>query len=146
MTPNKRSARNGLEPRPRGANVSQSFARVVQAFARDARVTRGGRGFGANALKVDGKIFAMISSAEQFVVKLPAARVDEMVRSGMGRHFDARRGKRMKEWLALDGREQEWLTLALEACRFVAADPSNRAVAGRSSRGRAPRRQPAPDA
>ena len=129
MITKKRAVRTGLKPQPLGANLSQSFARVAQAFARDERVTRGGRGFGASALKVDGKIFAMISSAGQFVVKLPAARVDEMVRSEMGRHFDAQRGKKMKEWLALDGREQAWLALALEACRFVAGHPSNRALA-----------------
>ncbi|HEY7888321.1 MAG TPA: hypothetical protein VIC29_08865 [Steroidobacteraceae bacterium] len=129
MTLKKRSARTGLESQPRGASLPQSFARVAQAFAHDARVTHGGRGFGASALKVDGKIFAMLSSAGQFVVKLPGTRVDEMVRSGMGQHFDARRGRKMKEWLALDGREQAWLALALEACRFVAGHPSDRALA-----------------
>ena len=110
-----------------GANVSQSFETVAQAFARDAQVTRGGRGFGAGALKFDGKIFAMLSSAGHFVVKLPAARVDEMVRSGMGQHFDARRGKKMKEWLALDGRAQDWLALALEAHRFAGGHSNDRA-------------------
>jgi hypothetical protein len=35
--------------------------------------------FGSSALKVHGKIFAMVSSAGQFVVKLPEARVDQLV-------------------------------------------------------------------
>ena len=44
----------------------------------------GGRGFGASALKVDGKIFAMVSGGT-LVVKLPRTRVDELVERGSGR-------------------------------------------------------------
>lgn len=121
MSAKRKATRARSGSRQPGAGRSGSFARVAQAFARDRRVTSGGRGFGSGALKVDGRIFAMLSSAGQFVVKLPAARVDELARTGVGRHFDAGRGKKMKEWLALDGRERSWIALAVEAHGFVAA-------------------------
>ena len=45
------------------AGVADSrLARVVDAFAKDREVSRGGgKGFGSGALKVNGKIFAMMS-------------------------------------------------------------------------------------
>jgi hypothetical protein len=92
----------------------------VATFTRDRRVVYGGgKGFGSGALKVEGKIFAMISSKREFVVKLPAYRVDELVRDGTGQHFDPGRGKKMKEWLALSGKPEMWIELATEARQFV---------------------------
>ncbi len=116
-----------VQPRFRDAGVeaghSAAFANVVHAFALDRRVVlAGGKGFGAGTLKVDGKIFAMISSSGYFVAKLPADRVDEFVRNGIGQRFDAGRGKQMKEWLALDGATGQWIDIAKEARLFVAAD------------------------
>jgi hypothetical protein len=95
------------------------FARVVAAFAKAPDVTYGGKGFGSAALKVDGKIFAMLSSRGQFVVKLPKRRVDELVRMGQGTPFDAGRGRAMKEWLTFEGKPASWIALAQEARRFV---------------------------
>lgn len=80
----------------------------------------GKKGFGASALKVGGKIFAMVSSDGAFVVKLPKGRVDELEAAGQGRRFDPGHGRLMKEWLALDpGSSQDRLALAREALRFV---------------------------
>ena len=48
--------------------IDLRFAAVVKAFSRDRQVTHGGsKGFGSGALKVNGKIFAMISSTGKFV-------------------------------------------------------------------------------
>jgi len=63
--------------------------------------------------------FSMISSKGEFVVKLPAHRVDELVRDGTGQHFDAGHGKKMKEWLALSGKPEMWIELARDARHFV---------------------------
>jgi hypothetical protein len=100
------------------------FAAIVKAFARDRDVTPPGegKGFGSRALKVKGKIFAMISSKAEFVVKLPRTRTAELIAAGHAKYFDAGRGKPMKEWAAIVGGERLWLPLAKEARDFVAAD------------------------
>jgi hypothetical protein len=98
------------------------FQSVVDAFTADRRVTRGGqKGFGTGALKVKGKIFAMMSSKGQFVVKLSTTRVDALVASGEGARFEPRPGRPMKEWLAVGSRQKMWIELAREAYRFVSS-------------------------
>jgi len=102
-----------------------AFGRVANAFTKKPAVTfMEGKGFGSHALKVNGKIFAMLSSRGQYVVKLPAARVNALVSGGSGQHFDAGKGKPMKEWLAISGREDVWMRLAKEAYEFVSGSPS----------------------
>jgi hypothetical protein len=99
--------------------IDPKLAPLVAAFEADSRVTYGGKGFGSGALKVSGKIFAMLSSKGLFVVKLPKDRVTELVRLGRGQYFDPGRGKLMKEWLVTDGTPRALLALAKEAHRFV---------------------------
>jgi hypothetical protein len=99
-----------------------SYDAVVAAFAGDRAVSRETkRGFGSGALKVKGKIFAMLTPKSDFVVKLPKARVDELVRARVGRRFEPGPGRVMKEWLVVDaGAERaSWIDLAKEAYRFV---------------------------
>ena len=95
------------------------YKKVIRAFSADGRVTVGdGKGFGAGGLKVDGKLFALVSSRGEFVAKLPKQRVAELVAKGKGDAFDPGHGRRMKEWIALrDG--SEFLPLAREARKFV---------------------------
>jgi hypothetical protein len=98
--------------------VDRRFGRVVDAFRGDPLVTREQkRGFGSGALKVNGKIFAMITSKGQFVVKLPSSRVDELIRSGRGERFEPRPERAMKEWVSATG--TRWVALAREAYAFV---------------------------
>jgi len=59
---------------------------------------------------VSGKIFALISSQGQFVVKLPKLRVTELVELGRGRYFDPGSGR-----LAFDRKPSAWLAFAKEA-------------------------------
>ena len=78
-----------------------------------------GGGFGSSALRYQNKIFAMLVRG-RLVVKLPKARVDELVAAGDGDHFDANKGKPMKEWLSLDPASAlPWSPLAREALEFV---------------------------
>lgn len=109
----QRSSPTALDP---------AYARVVKAFARDKDVTppKGGTGFGASALKVDGRIFAMMSSKGKFVVKLPKERVDALVAARKGAYFDPGHGRLMKEWLEMKSGQAQWLSLAQEARDFVA--------------------------
>ena len=83
-------------------------------------VTRESRqGFGSGALKVNGKIFAMMTPRAEFVVKIPGTRVDELVKDGIGERFEPGPGRVMKEWLALDGHLERWFALSNEAYEFV---------------------------
>ena len=103
--------------------IHERFAAIVQVLADLPGVTHskpGMRLFGSSALKVHDKIFAMVSSNGQFVVKLPKARVDALVAAGAGERFDANRGRPMKEWLEVrSASSEEWLHLAREALDFV---------------------------
>jgi hypothetical protein len=96
------------------------FVRATEAFAHDREVTHNDKeGFGSGALKLNGKIFAMMSSKGQFVLKLPKERVDDLVASGQGEHSDAGHGRLMKEWVVITGTRTPWIDLAKEAYRFA---------------------------
>jgi len=104
------------------------FAEVVQAMGKEPGVTFGQPGarktFGHFALKVNDKIFAMVSSKGAFVVKLPAERVAKLEGAGAGKRFQAGKGSPMKEWLAVGAStEQDWVELAREALSFVRSVP-----------------------
>ncbi|HXS24769.1 MAG TPA: hypothetical protein VN719_11095 [Gemmatimonadales bacterium] len=100
----------------------ERFALVVAEFFNNPDVTPpSGTGFGSAGLRVHGRIFAMLSSKREFVVKLPARRVDALIAAGEGDRYDPGHGRRMKEWLALSPTSQlDWLSLAREALAFVA--------------------------
>jgi hypothetical protein len=99
--------------------VDPRFGRVRAALSGETGVTSDGKGFGSSGLKVDGKLFAMMSSRGQFVAKLPRDRVNELFRLGKGKPFDPGHGRLMKEWVALEGFASSWVALAREAYRFV---------------------------
>ncbi len=84
--------------------AEKRFATIVETLADAPGVTNtrsGSRLFGSSTLKVHDKIFAMVASSGEFVVKLPKARVDALVLAGEGERFDANRGRPMKEWLVV---------------------------------------------
>jgi hypothetical protein len=78
----------------------------------------GGRGFGSDALKVNRRIFAMLVDG-RLVVKLPRARVTELIETGHGEPFDGGKGTPMKEWVTLSGDEATCRALVVEAQAFV---------------------------
>jgi hypothetical protein len=78
-------------------------------------------GFGSNALKVQGKIFASLTRG-RLLLKLPEARVDGLIRSKKGLRFSTGVGRVKKEWVTIaPTTEKEWLALADEARAFVSA-------------------------
>src|SRR5712692_2379788 len=110
----------------RARSPEERYAALVEALLKEPRVThdppRAGTApkFGSGALKSGGRIFAMLTRA-RLVVKLPRARVDQLVAAGRGRPFEPRRdGRLMREWLDLEpGFEEDWTLLAREALEFV---------------------------
>jgi hypothetical protein len=78
----------------------------------------GGRGFGSNAIKINNRIFAMLAGG-RLVVKLPRARVTELIETGHAQPFDGGKGAPMKEWVTLSGDEAECRALVVEAQAFV---------------------------
>jgi hypothetical protein len=104
----------------KSASAEKRFARIVDALSGDDGVTVGGgkRGFGSDALQVNGKIFAMLRRGA-LVVKLPAARVAELISAGVATPFDAGKGRPMREWATLDERAgRRWLSLGREALAY----------------------------
>ncbi|MBO0830454.1 MAG: hypothetical protein J2P28_06445 [Actinobacteria bacterium] len=56
------------------------------------------------------------------VVKLPEARVAELIAAGEGTAFDANKGTPMREWLSVDPASRlDWVWLASEALEFARA-------------------------
>ena len=74
---------------------------------------------GPVAIKINSKIFVMLVD-DHLVVKLPAARVAELIDTGAGLPFDAGKGKPMKEWVRLVGDEETCRALVVEAQAFAA--------------------------
>ena len=106
-----------------GAGPERQFDLLVGHFGTEPGVTTPGepgrRGFGSSALKVNGSIFAMLTGGH-LVVKLPAARVAELIEQGAGEAFSAGKATPMKEWLTVTSSdEQTWQQMAGEALAFV---------------------------
>lgn len=103
---------------------ARRFDDLVDTFvARDGVTPPGpGRGFGRSALRVHGRIFAMLVRGS-LVLKLPEDRVSDLVRRGAGEPFDANKGAPMREWLRVDPASGlDWAALAQEALAHVARD------------------------
>jgi hypothetical protein len=95
----------------------ERFAELATALtSTEARLETHSKGFGSGTLKVNGKIFAMLSK-ERLVVKLLRQRVDELIAAGKGERFDPGHGRLQKEWLVLSN--GEWEPLAREALAYV---------------------------
>ena len=109
-------------PKPQDASTGK-YATLVKKLMKNPEVSQSDKkGFGSTALWAHGKIFAMLSSKSEFVVKVPKPRVDSLIAAGDGRPFDTGKGRIMKEWLVVeDPSEEKWLSLAREALKFAAS-------------------------
>jgi hypothetical protein len=75
--------------------------------------------FGSKGLRTGKKFFA-VWWHEQLVVKLPPARLTELVEAGDGQLFEPMPGRAMNGWLVVAS-NAEWPPLIEEARAFVAA-------------------------
>jgi hypothetical protein len=112
------------DAREYGAVAETRFSNIVLAFGDQPSVSYGGKGFGSSALRFSGKIFAMLTSHGQFVVKLTGERVAELVEQNQGLHFDPERGRLLMEWLVVPASSTRWLELAKEAYIAASGRPS----------------------
>src|SRR6185503_16634562 len=115
----QRAAAKAKAAAPSESFIDPRLTALAKLFSKEPRVTLG-KAFSSVCLKVDGKIFAMVSR-DKLTYKLPKARVDELVASGAGRHFEPGPGRVMKEWIAMDAAKPSAAVLAREACTFVGA-------------------------
>jgi hypothetical protein len=67
------------------ASPDELYRTLALRYGLDLHTPRG-RGFGSDALKVDGKIFASLSHG-RLLVKLPAERVKALVEAKLGEPF-----------------------------------------------------------
>jgi hypothetical protein len=76
--------------RPQRHTAEEGFAAIVDALGDEPGVIKSeppaasARRFGSSALRVRGRIFAMLSGG-RLVIKLPARRVAELIGSGDGK-------------------------------------------------------------
>ena len=99
--------------------ASVRFHRAVAPFDGLPGITAG-TGFGGSpGRRVDRRVFAMLVR-DELVVKLPADRVTTLIGTGIGRSFDAGKGKAMREWVSVPVAEPDpWPALVAEAEDFV---------------------------
>ena len=91
------------------------WAQLV-AGAEGGPVSRGSM-FGSQGLRTGKKFFA-VWWHDRLVVKLPPARLDELVEAGAGEPFEPMEGRRMNGWIVL-GDDVDWAPLTEEARAFV---------------------------
>ena len=102
-------------------DATRRFATLADRFLAEDGVSEG-TGFGSTpGLRVQKKIFAMLTPEGGLVVKLPKARVDGLVGAGVATRFDPRRdGRLMREWAVVPPEHaRRWEALAAEALEFV---------------------------
>jgi len=104
----------------RGGSRAALFESLCDEYAGRSGVSvpDGGTGFGSNAIKINKSIFVMLVNS-QLVVKLPAARVAELISTGDGVPFDAGKGRPMKEWVELTVDDDACRRLVAAAMAFV---------------------------
>ncbi|MGH3429177.1 MAG: hypothetical protein ACRDQZ_16685, partial [Mycobacteriales bacterium] len=91
-------------PAPEGTDADQRFGRLVDTFVHCPGVTTPGepghRGFGSDALKINGSILAMLAGG-RLVVKLSPDRVQALIHDGTGIPFTAGKRSPMRQWLTV---------------------------------------------
>jgi TetR/AcrR family transcriptional repressor of nem operon len=114
----KRKRASTARPRAENDAAEKLFASIAEALLERATVTTA-RMFGSTCLKTSGKVFA-VAYKGRLVLKLPADRVESLVKSGRGVLFDPGHGRTSKEWASVAPESKDsWLKLATDAREFV---------------------------
>ena len=97
------------------------FWKLADGMIDAGQATRGTM-MGFPCLRVEGRFFASVERGSgNLIVKLPEARVGELIDGGVGKPF-APAGRTFREWVLLDEPDEEgWKARLAEARAFVAA-------------------------
>jgi hypothetical protein len=76
-----------------------------------------GRIFHSEGLKTGGKLFGFVWKDNGLVLKLPAARVSQLIESGEGGVFDRGRGTPLREWVCVWPADAEGCRAYLDEAR-----------------------------
>lgn len=111
-------------PTSSDARAAVAYAALARRFVGQPRVSlpadKRGK-FGSNALKIDGKIFAMLVKGA-LAVKLSPAEVEATAMAGRGEPLSMGRGRVMKGWLVVNEPPRRWYAFAERARAFVAGE------------------------
>jgi len=99
------------------------WALIDEFRAEDPRIDEGTI-MGGRCARVAGEFVALVDfKGSGLVVKLPRARVQELIDKGVGRPF-APAGRVFKEWISVPKRDRRrWRALLQEGIAFVGGDP-----------------------
>ena len=97
----------------------QLYRRLTEGLLADPRVSRGTM-MGFPCMRAEGAFFASLDpGSHHFIVKLPAARVAEIIASGTGLVF-APSHRPFREWVAIPRPDEAiWMALLDEARAFA---------------------------
>ncbi len=107
------------------AAADDLFDQIVPMYLDKPQVILG-KAFHNDVLKVNDKIFAMVVRG-QLVVKLRADQASELIAGGDAVAFEPRKGRQMKEWIAVDPprscTDRHWERLVADAYGYVVTLP-----------------------
>src|SRR5688500_5971825 len=87
-------------PSPAGPPANVVFAAVGERLLEEHPTDERGKMLQSLGLKTGGKFYAFATPAD-IVVKLPAARVAELIERGRGSPCETRPGRPMREWVRI---------------------------------------------
>jgi hypothetical protein len=113
-----------MSPASETEQLQVNFDLASRRLLEDRAVpTERGRMLQSSGLKAAGRFFAFTTKGE-LVVKLPEARVSELIASGVGQPCQLGRARPMREWVRLvPSDERVCAGYLLEARDFVARGP-----------------------
>lgn len=106
-------------------SIESQFANVSEQLLGDDCGVEQGRMLNSAGLKISGKFFAFTTKS-QLVVKLPAARVTELIANGAGQPCEPRKGRPMREWILLTPSDEDACTAHVVEARDFVAGHTNR--------------------
>ena len=97
------------------------FAQLAQEMASgDGAISAHRKGFGTRSMFVGRKMFAVLDRTGELIVKLPPERVQELIRSKVGRGWSPGSGSPLKEYVAISfAHQREWPRFAREARTYM---------------------------